>query len=151
LENTNTLESEKELWEESPSHWSQFGMYTLSVILIAAFGAGLIMMLVIYLKIKYTRYKLTDQRLVIQTGVFSRSLESVELYRIKDIKYNAGFMQRMVGIGTVKMISSDRSMPVLELAGFRGATEKFNQLRSLVEACRMKRGVKEFDQNDRVI
>jgi len=145
------IEEEKVLWKENPSHWTKFGYYLLSVILIPLFGIGLIMLLVVFLKLKYTIYTLTDQRIIIQTGIFSRSIESIELYRIKDIKMNASFTQRLVGIGNIMMVSSDKSTPSISLSGFYNPNIKFNQLRASVETCRLKKGVKEFDQNDRIL
>jgi hypothetical protein len=145
------LEDETVLWEESPSHWNQFGLYLLSALLIVAFGLGLIMMLVIYLNIRFTRYKLTSQRLIISTGIFNRKMESLELYRVKDIRYDARFFQRLVGIGTIFLVSSDRSTQGISLKGFRDSQQKFNQIRNQVETCRVRRGVKEFDQNDRMV
>lgn len=151
METEINIGEEKILWKENPSHWTKLGYYIVSVILIPLFGVGLIMFLVVFLKLKYTIYTLTDQRLIIQTGIFSRSTESVELYRIKDIKLTANFIQRMFGIGTIIMESSDRSTPSISLVGFNNTSNKFNQLRTLVETCRLKRGVKEFDQNDRFL
>ena len=49
------------------------------------------------------------------------------------------------------MVSSDKSTPLISLCGFNNPNIKFNQLRVSVEICRLKKGVKEFDQNDRII
>jgi hypothetical protein len=151
MESEIHIEEEKILWKENPSHWTKLGYYIISVILIPVFGLGLIILLVVFLKLKYTIYTLTDQRIIIQTGVFSRSIESIELYRIKDIKLNASFTQRIVGIGNILMVSSDKSTPSISLCGFSNPNIKFNQLRVSVETCRLKKGVKEFDQNDRIV
>jgi membrane protein YdbS with pleckstrin-like domain len=150
-DNSTILDQEVVLWEENPSHWTRFASYLLATLLIAAFGLGLIIMLIIYLTVRFTKYKLTDQRLIITKGIFTRHIETVELYRIKDIKYDASFWQRMVGIGNIRMISSDRSTDKISLLGFADSMKKFDQIRQGVETCRMKRGVKEFDQNDRIV
>ena len=64
---------------------------------------------------------------------------------------NASFTQRLVGIGNIMMVSSDKSTPSISLSGFYNPNIKFNQLRVSVETCRLKKGVKEFDQNDRIL
>jgi hypothetical protein len=64
---------------------------------------------------------------------------------------NASFTQRLVGIGNIMMVSSDKSTPSISLSGFCNPNIKFNQLRVSVETCRLKKGVKEFDQNDRIL
>lgn len=148
--NDLSLEDEVIVWEESPSHWNQAGSYFLGGLLIAAFGLGLILILITYLKIRYTRYRLSNQRLIISRGVFSRSMETIELYRIKDLQYHASFWQRIVGIGNIVLISSDKSNPQIGLVGFGDSSNKFHQTRSLVEHARMRRGVREIDQNDRI-
>ena len=106
--------------------------------------------LVTYLKIAYTKYKLTNQRLIITTGVFSRNMESIELYRIKDLKYEASFIQRIVGIGIIKLVSSDPMTPNIILGGFKNSISKLEELRIIVENCRISRGVREIDQNDHI-
>ena len=80
------VDNEKILWQETPSHWTKSDIYLLSIIT-SFIGIGILIFLVTYLKIAYTKYKLTNQRLIITTGVFSRNMESIELYRIKDLKY----------------------------------------------------------------
>jgi membrane protein YdbS with pleckstrin-like domain len=148
--NAPIIEDETIEWEENPSHWNQAGSYFLGGLLIAAFGLGIILILITYLKISYTRYRLSNQRLIISRGIFSRSMETIELYRIKDLQYHASFWQRMVGIGNIILISSDKSNPQIGLIGFKDASNKFHQIRSLVENARIKRGVREIDQNDRI-
>lgn len=148
--NAPNIEDEAIVWEENPSHWNQAGNYFLGGLLIAAFGLGLILILITYLKIRYTRYRLSNQRLIISRGIFSRSMETIELYRIKDLQYHASFWQRMVGIGNIILISSDKSNPQIGLIGFVDSSNKFHQIRSLVESARIKRGVREIDQNDRI-
>jgi uncharacterized membrane protein YdbT with pleckstrin-like domain len=148
--NIPIIEDETVVWEENPSHWNQVGSYFLGVLLIAAFGLGIILILIVYLKIRYTRYRLSNQRIVITRGIFSRTMETIELYRIKDLQYHASFWQRLVGIGNVVLVSSDKSNPNIGLIGFKDASNKFHQIRSLVENARIKRGVREVDQNDRI-
>lgn len=144
----NLQQQETVLWEESPSHWTKSGVYFLGILLIAAFGLGLIFILITYLNVKYNRYRLSNQRLVITKGILSRSMETIELYRIKDLQYQASFGQRMVGIGNIYLISSDKSLSKIGLIGFHNSEEKFHQIRSLVEEARINRGVREIDQND---
>ncbi len=142
-----SIDNEQVIWEETPSHWTKANVYILSFLL-AVIGIGIILFFVTYLKIKYTKYKLTNQRLTITTGIFSRKMETIELYRFKDLKYEASFLNRIVGIGNIQLVSSDPMTPNISLNGFKYAQSKCNQLRSLIEKCRINRGVREFDQID---
>ena len=144
----NLYQQETVLWEESPSHWTKSGAYFLGILLIAAFGLGLIFILITYLNVKYNRYRLSNQRLIVTKGILSKNMETIELYRIKDLQYQASFWQRIVGIGNIFLISSDKSLSKIGLLGFHNSEEKFHHIRSLVEEARINRGVREIDQND---
>jgi len=57
-----------------------------------------------------TTYAITDRRLVIRTGVFSRSGHDMPLSRLNDVSFSHGVIGRMLGFGTL----------VVESAGERG-------------------------------
>jgi membrane protein YdbS with pleckstrin-like domain len=114
----NLYQQETVLWEESPSHWTKSGAYFLGTLLIAAFGLGLIFILITYLNVKYNRYRLSNQRLIITKGILSKNMETIELYRIKDLQYQASFWQRIVGIGNIFLISSDKSLSIIPKKNF---------------------------------
>ena len=147
---TPAFPAERTYWEGNPSHWNNAGSYLLSVILLPLFGLGLILFLVKYLELKFTKLKLTDQRLVITTGVFSRSTKNLELYRVKDLRLHCSFWQRMVKIGTIELVTSDFSMKTFTMDGIPDPEPIFEDMRRLVEAMRIARGVREIDQNDRI-
>jgi uncharacterized membrane protein YdbT with pleckstrin-like domain len=142
--------TEHPIWEGNPSHWNNFGAYVLSVILLPVFGLGLILFLVKYLELRYTRYRLTDQRLQLTIGVFSRTTKNLELYRVKDLRLERSFLQRMAGIGTIAMVTSDFTMKHFNLEGVRESEHLFEEMRRAVETLRIARGVREIDQNDRI-
>ena len=147
---TTPLTSEHPIWEGNPSHWNNVGPYVLSVILLPVFGLGLILFLVKFLELKYTRYRLTDQRLQITQGVFSRTTKNLELYRVKDLRLDRSFLQRMVGIGSIAMVTSDFILKNFRLEGVPNSEHIFEEMRRAVESLRIARGVREIDQNDRI-
>lgn len=147
---TPAFSAERTHWEGTPSHWNNAGVYLLSLILLPVFGLGLIIFLVKFLELKFTKLKLTDQRLVITTGVFSRSTKNLELYRVKDLRLHCSLWQRMVKIGTIELVTSDFSMKTFNLEGIPSPEPIFEDMRRLVEAMRIARGVREIDQNDRI-
>lgn len=147
---TPVFPTERTHWEGTPSHWNNAGVYLLSLILLPLFGLGLILFLVKFLELKFTKLKLTDQRLVITRGVLSRSTKNLELYRVKDVRLHCSFWQRMVSIGTIELVTSDFSMKSFNLDGIPTPEPIFEEMRRLVEAMRIARGVREIDQNDRI-
>ncbi|WP_164102517.1 PH domain-containing protein [Candidatus Laterigemmans baculatus] len=62
-------------------------------------------------------YQLTTQRFIHQTGILSRRTDRIEVIDINDVSYEQGPVQRMFGIGSIRIDSSDRSHPVLTMRG----------------------------------
>ncbi len=62
-------------------------------------------------------YELTSQRFVHQSGLLRRISDRLEVIDIDDVAYGQGPIERLLGVGTIKIISSDRSHPELLLSG----------------------------------
>lgn len=62
-------------------------------------------------------YELTTQRFIHQAGLFSRTTDRIEVIDIDDVSYSQGIVQRMLGVGKIRVSSSDRSHPELLLYG----------------------------------
>ncbi len=65
--------------------------------------------------ISFTRYSLSEDRLFLETGVLNLKEEEILLYRVRDITLMRSFGQRILGVGTVCVKSSDLSVPHLDL------------------------------------
>lgn len=63
------------------------------------------------------RYRLTNERFFVIKGILSKEVEEVELIRVNDVTMKQGAIDRMLGIGTVTMISNDETAPRIVLAG----------------------------------
>jgi membrane protein YdbS with pleckstrin-like domain len=68
-------------------------------------------------RIKNTHYRVTNQRIVIQSGVLSRSLEEIDMRSVDDIEFQQTVIERLFGIGQVFIISTDKVAPKLSLHG----------------------------------
>ena len=93
------------------------------------------------------RYDVCEDRLVVREGIFIKSLDEVELYRVKDIRLDFSLINQMAGIGTITVTSSDettRGKP-LALRHVERAAQRREALRKLVETARQKRRVREID------
>lgn len=62
-------------------------------------------------------YELTTQRFIHQTGLLSRRTDRIEVIDIDDVSFFQGPVQRLLGIGTIDIASSDRSHPVVKMPG----------------------------------
>ena len=69
--------------------------------------------------ISFTRYSLSKDRLFLSVGFFTVRDEEILLYRIRDINTKRTLWQRLFGVGTVTVVSSDKTMPILEIKNVR--------------------------------
>jgi uncharacterized membrane protein YdbT with pleckstrin-like domain len=63
------------------------------------------------------RYQLTTQRLIHEHGILRRVTDRVEAIDIDDVSFVQGVVERMFGVGTIRIVSSDRSTPELLMPG----------------------------------
>lgn len=97
---------------------------------------------------RFDNYELTNERLKHSRGVFSRSVEVLELYRIKDMKQELPLHFRLFGLGRILLETSDRSTPTVVLNAIHRSNEVADLIRSNVEAQRDKKRVREVDFED---
>ncbi|MGN0686469.1 MAG: PH domain-containing protein [Oscillospiraceae bacterium] len=73
--------------------------------------------------ISFTRYILTDTKLITKIGLLSIKEDEIELYRIYDMSLSLPIGQRIVGCGTIKLLSKDSDTPVKELKSVKRPRE----------------------------
>jgi len=56
-------------------------------------------------------YRVTTRRIVVETGVLSKRLEQIDLYRIADYTVDRPFGQRVMGTGNLLLKTFDKSTP----------------------------------------
>ncbi|MEZ5432322.1 MAG: PH domain-containing protein [Verrucomicrobiales bacterium] len=134
------VRTERTLWEGSPSGWQLLGWW-ISLLLVIT----LPIVWWKWLVQKNTRIRLTNQRLRLQSGVFSKQHEDIELYRVKDWIVTEPFWQRLLGCGTIAMVTSDRTAPEVTLEWLPEVTGFADSLRQAVEAVRDRKRVREVD------
>lgn len=91
------------------------------------------------LPISFTKYKLTDWRLHRETGLLNLKEEEVLLYRVRDITLKMSLGQRIFGVGTVEIDSSDTSTPKLFLENVKNPREVKEQVYQAVESAKAAR------------
>ncbi len=98
-----------------------------------------------WLVVSCWRYELTSERIKLRSGVISRQHEVVELYRVKDVRLERPIFMRLCGLGHVTAITSDKSQPTVTFYAVHRPAELMEELRRNVEACRVRRRVREVD------
>ncbi len=91
------------------------------------------------LPLSFTRYSLSEDRLFCETGLLNLKQDEVLLYRVRDLQLNMKLSQRIFGVGTVCVVSSDKSIPHLDLRNVRHPREVKELIHKYVEAAKDKR------------
>ena len=85
------------------------------------------------LPISFTKYKLSINRIFFETGLFNLKEEEVLLYRVRDISVKRSFWQRLFGVGTVCIVSSDKTAPHLDLKNIKNPMQVKEMIFEAVE------------------
>lgn len=67
--------------------------------------------------LKSHHYRITSQRIVIESGVFSKHIEEVDIRTVADLEFRQSLLERILAIGDITLISSDRSTNRIRLQG----------------------------------
>lgn len=94
------------------------------------------------LPLSFTRYALSNDRLFLSIGFLNIRDDELLLYRIRDIVTKRTLWQRIFGVGTVTVISSDKSQPTLVLKNIRKPMAFKELLHERVEEMKLKRRVR---------
>ncbi len=82
------------------------------------------------------KYKVTRRRVETERGVIAKKVDSLELWRVLDVQYEQGLIDRIFGIAKIKLMGTDQSDPVLELHGMPDHRQLFETLRDAVQDAR---------------
>ena len=69
----------------------------------------------------FTVYSFDEERLFIKTGAFSIKEDEIRLYRILDLSLKRSFLQRIFGLGTISVDSSDKTMKCFEIKNIKNS------------------------------
>ena len=100
--------------------------------------------------LSFTRYALSEDRLFLSVGFFSVKDDEVLLYRVKDISSTRTLWQRLFGVGTITVVSADKSTPTLVLKNVKNPLEVKELLHQQVEEMKIRRRMRfgEMMSND---
>jgi membrane protein YdbS with pleckstrin-like domain len=155
------------LYEGSPSSLAFFSAYAISTLLVLG---GIALTVLLYVKLhadyafaplggvlvviggvayyfvttfrrKSTRIRITTQTLDIERGLFSRTITTLQLWRVRDIDFSQSIFERVCGISQIKILSHDAENPQLLLRGLPGSKQLFLDLRDAIALSRQGRNV----------
>lgn len=116
-------------------------------LLLCLVGVGLVIVLIQWIRFLDVTYELTEDRLILRKGIFVKSIDEIELYRVKDVRMDFTLINQWAGIGTIGIDSSDETTRdgALVMPHIERAAERREEMRRLVDAARQKRRVRELD------
>ena len=97
--------------------------------------------------LSFTRYALSEDRLFLSVGFFSIRDEEVLLYRVRDISVKRTLWQRIFGVGTVNIRSSDKTTPEVFLKNIKKPLAFKELLHENVEESKMRRRLRISEMN----
>jgi uncharacterized membrane protein YdbT with pleckstrin-like domain len=92
--------------------------------------------------LSFTRYAISEDRLFVSVGFLSIKDEEVLLYRIRDITTSRSLWQRIFGVGSITVVSSDKTQPTLVLKNIKHPMQTKELLHQQVEEMKIKRRVR---------
>ena len=134
-------------FRSSTGGWLRGTLAGWGTILLCLVGVGFLIILAKWIENIGATFEVTGDRLIIRRGIISKSIDEVELYRVKDIRLDFSLLNQWANIGTITIVSSDettRRAPLV-IPFVENAQGRREQLRVLVDQARQRRRVREID------
>jgi uncharacterized membrane protein YdbT with pleckstrin-like domain len=149
------MESEKTIYQASPSQILNLSSFMIGLVLSAAIITASILadnkyillllllpavyLLYKWLTIRSTRLTLTDQRIIVSEGVFNKVTNETELYRVRDTTIEEPFFYRLFGLGTIVVYTTDEATATHRFTAYQRPHWIKDQIRNYSEDCRQRK------------
>lgn len=97
-----------------------------------------------FIYLRSIRYHIGSEQLICEHGVFQRSVNYMELYRVVDFAEHQTLMQQLCGLKSVTVLSMDRTTPKLDMTGISKSYDVVSLIRTKVEMNKRRKGVYEI-------
>lgn len=121
-------------WNDPNLLWYSLGAATVAVIAVGYF-------LFLHLDRRSTHIRVSNQTIDIEAGIFGRTIDTLQLWRIRDIDFEQTFTERLLGIARIRILSHDQKQPNLVLRGLPGSRDLFDKIRDQIAIARQARNV----------
>ena len=97
-----------------------------------------------FLYLRSMKFIITDEQFIYEHGVFRRTRDFMELYRVVDFREESSLSQQIFGLKTIQIYSGDRSTPRLDMVGMDMRSNLIPVIRERVGASRKRNGIYEI-------
>lgn len=97
-----------------------------------------------FVYLRRMEYRVSNEQLIFEHGVFCRSSDYIELYRVVDFREHRSFFQQLSGLKTVSIYSGDRTTPRLDIKGVKDGVNLVAHIRERVEYNKKRKGIYEI-------
>lgn len=131
----------------STSRWLVGSFAGWTSLLLCLVGVGVVIIAMRWWSNVGSRYELTDQRLRMRLGIIFQKEDEIELFRVRDLGMDCSLLNRMAGIGTISILSTDATTrrAAFLLRDIPAASDVRETLRTLVNQSRGRNRVREVE------
>jgi len=87
------------------------------------------------------RFKITNLNLEYESGVFNKTIQNLEMWRIKDIVFHQTLGERMLGVTRVELITTDPTTPIIILEGLPPGRRVFDDIKQAFLLAKQRRNI----------
>ena len=127
------------LYYFAQNQWPQWWVTLLFVLV------GLLLLIAPIIWARTIRYRISNYRIDYERGLLGKTIDTMELWHVDDIKFHQSFVDRLLGVGTITVMSDDQTTPSLPLRGLPNPRTIFDELKNRVIAIKRSRGVVKMD------
>ena len=135
--------SEQTIWQGHSSQVKNFWPFVSCLLVVPIPWA-----LYRWLAVKTTTYELTTERLITERGILSKTKDTLELYRVRDLQVTQPFWIRLFGLENIHLLTADTSTPSVIIDCVPTSLALPDKFRVQVEAARMAKRVRTVDLED---
>ena len=107
--------------------------------------AGVIVICFPILMLKTVTYRISNYRIDYERGVLSKNIDTLELWHVEDVSLHQSLLDRILGCGTIRVVSKDETTPRLDLLAIPNPRPIFENLKQRIIAVKRQRGVIKMD------
>lgn len=127
------------IWHFASSNGAHWLVWTIGIL------AAIAVLVLPMLLVRKYRYRISNYRIDIEEGLLSKRIDTIELWHVDDVSMVQSLFDRIVGVGTITIHSTDATTPVLPLRSLPEPRKLLDAIKQRIIAVKRQRGVVKFD------